>query len=459
MAITWQLCCFMLTKPNQTLRQINQISGNTMKTLIYLCLLTYFSFYLFESPIRYGFNAVGADFLIFIRDLILILPLALNIFIEDKAYKSGKNSVKNSGQNSGQKRIHPAFYIFTLIILVHGIIGFLNIGNWFIIFYCIKMLLTALVGAVIAPYLMNPPKEFVRVIFAFWIVTFIGVFIDKYDILTYPWTGLKTVMGDMQVDISRDWEITGEDKRAGGLLRSSINVAVVTPLLAFIMLFNMNIARPYLAVAARLTIMVMTVMVLYWSTQKASIVAFIFTCILLTAAHKRPIPALKIGISLAFILMILLPIILPQFIMPNGEGVFSLASFYMRVEDMWPRAWLLIERKEIFPFGVGLGGIGGAQRFYSPEDFNAADNMFILLYAFFGIFSFVYMGWLWLICVSANNKAPASITHALSIVLFIAFYGVALSMIEDQMASLFLGAAAAWLASNRLNRRSEDNAN
>ena len=417
-----------------------------MQRWIYLCLGVYFAFYLFEGPIRYGFNAIGADSLIFIRDIVLVLPLFLSVFIKQPLQKNTEQ------KNTGQENIHPAFFVFAIIILVHGLVSFLNIGSLFAVFYCIKILLTALVGAVLAQYFMNPPKQVVTVVFAFFIITFIGVFIDKYDYLQYPWTGLETIIGDMQVDISRDWEISGEDKRAGGLMRSSINVAVVTPLLAFIILFNIR------SLLLRSAVMITTIMVLYWSTQKASILAFVFTCALLAGAYKRPIPALKIGISLAFILMIALPIVLPQFIMPNGEGVFSLASFYMRVEDMWPRAWLWIERNEAFPFGVGLGGIGGAQRFYSPDNFNAADNMFILLYAFFGMFSFIYMGWLWLMCVRVSNKASSSIVYALSIILFIAFYGIALSMIEDQMASLFLGVAASWIAGNNLKLGLKTNA-
>jgi|CXWL01.1.fsa_nt_gi hypothetical protein len=399
-----------------------------MHILIYLCLATYFSFYLFEGPIRYGLNAIGADYLIFIRDLLLVLALSVGIIIRQRL----------------KQKLHPAFYIFAIIILIHGFISLVNIGSAFVIFYCIKLLFTALAGAVLAPYLMNPPKQVVLVVLALFIITFIGVLIDKYDFIEYPWTGLKATMGEIQVDISRDWDISGADKRAGGLMRSSINVAIVTPLLAFILLFNIR------SLLGRIIIMLVTVMILYCSTQKASILAFAFVCGLLLAFHKRPIPALKIGISFAFVLMVVLPILLPQFIMPNDQGVFSLKSFYMRVEDVWPKAWLWIERKEVFPFGIGLGGIGGAQRFYSEEYFSPADNMFIFLYAYFGLLSFVYMGWLWWRCMRVSDKQSSSTIHALSIVMFITFYGIAMSMIEDQMVTLFLGAATAWIASNHV---------
>lgn len=396
-----------------------------MQASVYFCLLIYLSFYLFEGPVRYGLNVIGADSLIFIRDVVLIVPLGLSFFIK---------------RPDGNK-LHAAFYIFGFIIFFHGLISFFNISSFFVIVYCIKMLMTLLVGAVLAEYIISPPKHIVKILLILWVITFFGVAIDKYEILTYPWTGLGTIIGDTQVDISRDWDIIGEDKRAGGLMRSSISVAVVTPLLALLLIFNIK------SLFKRLIIMVMTIMAIYWSTQKASILAFIFVCGLILT-YKRPAISLKIGISLAVLLMVLLPVILPQFIMPNGEGVFSMASFYMRVEDMWPKAWSIIEHRGIFPFGIGLGGIGGAQRFYSPDDFNAADNLFVLLYAYFGIMSFVYIGWVWLTCMRVSNQAKLPVINALSMVLFIIFYGVALSMIEDQMASLFLGAAVSYLASN-----------
>ena len=85
------------------------------------------------------------------------------------------------------------------------------------------------------------------------------------------------------------------------------------------------------------------------------------------------------------------------------EGVFSFSSFYQRIEEMWPQAWRWIHYHEAFPFGVGLGGISGAQRLYALNDMNAADNMFILMYAYFGVMSFVYLGLSGRDCIAATS--------------------------------------------------------
>ncbi len=397
-----------------------------MKILIYCGLAIYFAFYLFEGPIRYGFNIIGADYLIFIRDLVLVSLIILLILIKQSDYKIS----------------YKPFLIFAIIIFVHGFVSFVNLRNSFIIFYCIKLFFSGLAGAVLSPYIINPPHKVVKAVFILWIITIAGVFLDKYFI-EYPWTGLATTIGDVQVDISHNWEISGADKRAAGFMRSSINVAIIVPMLAFMLMLNAS------SFAARMGIMVMTMLTVYWSTQKASIIAFALVGLLLIAAYRHKAAALKIGISFGLILAVTLPIILPHFIMPSTEGMFSLNTFYMRVEEMWPKAWKLIESRELFPFGIGLGGISGAQRFYDQYEANAADNMFVFMYAFFGVLSFIYIGWLWWVSMRVSNKGAPATIYALSIVMFISFYGVALSMLEDQMVTLFLGAAAVWIAKNK----------
>lgn len=401
--------------------------------------MVYLIFYVCESVIRYCLHLVGADYLIFIRDIVLITPVVV-VFI----------------QQAIRKKIDPAFHIFAFVMLVHGFISIINIGSWFVVLYSIKVFVSILAGAVFAENMMKPYHKLFIVVFIMWFATFLSVMLDKYFV-EFPWTALETTIGDIQVEISRNWTITGEDKRAGGMMRSSINVAIVQPLLAFIVMFNLR------SNLGKIIVFAMTLATIYWTTQKASIVAFVFTCGLLAISYRRfiisPASALKLGISLAIILMIALPLILPYYTMPNEKmSVFSLSSFYLRVEDMWPRAWIWIEQREIFPFGVGLGGIGGGQRFYITDLINAADNMFIFLYAHFGVFSFVYLGIIWWWCVRIPNKLSQIDIHALCIILFLFFYGCAMSVIEDQMATVSLGAAVAWLATWQ-KRANEENQN
>lgn len=131
-------------------------------------------------------------------------------------------------------------------------------------------------------------------------------------------------------------------------------------------------------------------------------------------------------------------------------------SFNLRVEQMWPKAWEWIAERGTFPFGVGLGGISGAQMLYARESFNAADNIFVFMAASFGVMTLFYLLAVTLGVFRLPANGSRSDTHAVAILLFVACYGCVLSMLEDQMASLFLGAAICWVVYESKRRRAQD---
>jgi hypothetical protein len=125
--------------------------------------------------------------------------------------------------------------------------------------------------------------------------------------------------------------------------------------------------------------------------------------------------------------------------------VFSFASFAMRITGTWPDAWRWINDNNLFPFGVGLGGIGGAQRFFAQDFTNPSDNIFIFLYGNFGVLALFYMGWMvW----QGMRQPPETRDIAvipLSILVFELAYGAALSMLEDQVSELAFGMSVGML--------------
>jgi hypothetical protein len=399
-----------------------------MQTLLSTSIAVYIVFYVFESLIRYGLNIVGADSLIFLRDAVLIIPLLL-IFIHQLLHRT----------------IHPAYFIFAFIIVLHGTVMVLNIGSFMAVAYSTKMLMTLLAGALCVNILMQPSRMVVLFLFVLWAVSWVGILIDKYYV-EFPWIGMTANIGDVVIEISRDWMISGESKRAGGFMRSSINAATIEPILALILIFNLR------SKSLRILVALLTIPALIWTTQKGPIVAYLLTLALIALAYKRPINALRMGVMLTLVLSVVLPIVLPNYTMPVAEGVFSFSSFYLRVESMWPEAWVWIRLNEVFPFGVGLGGISGAQRMYAPNDLNAADNIFILMYAYFGVMSFVYLGGVLMMVMRVKNDGSAGVAQAMALLVFLFGYGCVISILEDQMASLFLGAAIAYL-SHALSRK------
>ena len=67
-----------------------------------------------------------------------------------------------------------------------------------------------------------------------WLISVVGILLDKF-VYTFPWMGLATNIGGIQVDVSRGWDIDGGfEKRAAGFFRSSISAAMLLPILAAI---------------------------------------------------------------------------------------------------------------------------------------------------------------------------------------------------------------------------------
>lgn len=393
-----------------------------------VALCCYCAVYAFEGAVRYGLNLFGGDALIFVRDAVLLLPLAALTV-----------------HQVWTKTLHPAFWVYLAVVLLHGLVFILNFGLIAPAVMGAKVFLTTLTGAIASPVLMRPSPRVVLFFGLLWMSAFGGVALDKLG-LEFPWVGLTAQIGDVKVDIGRDWQIEKDSAgyRAGGFMRSSIHAANLTPLLALLLLIHLRRA------ALRVGVALLTVLALYWTTQKGALLAFLIVLAVLLLCIRKSLTPMRLAFVFFLCLMVALPLVLPGYYMPDANaGGFSNYSFNLRVEMMWPEAWAWIRRHEVFPFGVGLGGISGAQVLYAPEQANAADNLFVFMYAYFGVMAVVYLG----LALWAYLRVPASADNsdrqAMVTLLLIVIYGCVLSMLEDQMTSLFLGAALGWLAYER----------
>ena len=393
-----------------------------MQLVLSAALAIYLAMYVFEGIIRYGLNLVGMDGLIFVRDVLLMVPLAI-LFV----------------QQFLRRQVDPAYIVFLLVVMLHGAVMMANIGSALAVVYGAKLLMTMLAGALLAPRLMQPSRAMLMFILFLWAAAFVSIVADKFFV-QLPWTGMETTFGDIKVEISRDWQVSGEEKRAAGFLRSSINAATVEPLLALVLMFHLR-RRSW-----RVAIALLTVAAVFLTTQKGPIIAYVLMLGILGISFRNPIPLLRVGVCAMIALAVALPLTLSGVNMPPSNGsVFSFSSFYQRMEQMWPEAWQWIHAHEAFPFGVGLGGISGAQRLYALNDMNAADNMFLFMYGYFGLMSLLYLSFAGFVAARTSRHASPAAAQALATLVFLFGYGCVISLLEDQMALLFLGAAVAWL--------------
>jgi hypothetical protein len=393
-----------------------------IQSLFTLCAAGYLLIYAFEGAIRYGLYNVGLDNAILLRDVLITAPLAI-LFVW-QAFRT---------------RIHPAFYAFACIIALHGMIAVLNLRTTVPAIYGTKLLINVLFGFIAARQLTQPGKTLLGLFALIWLFAVGGVVLDKF-IYTFPWMGLETHIGGIQVDVSRGWDIdSGFEKRAAGFSRSSISAAMLLPTLALVVAPRV---RSWLVHAAIIAVTVSTVAL---TTQKGALVAVAVVGILLCAPAWSRYSLLCAACLIFALTDLALPLVTGGLLVGDSGGVFSLTSFDMRIARTWPEAWEWILHHEVFPFGVGLGGIGGAQRFYAANFFNPSDNFFIFLYANFGLMGIVYLAWASSMGLGLPRENRAAAIAPLAVLGFNLAYGAALSMLEDQVSALFIGAATGML--------------
>ncbi|HEX3405377.1 MAG TPA: hypothetical protein VHT74_34135 [Acetobacteraceae bacterium] len=388
-----------------------------MRKLFLLAATLFVLVYAFEAPLRYGLNAIGKDDAIFVRDFLLIVPLVL-LFI--RQYMRGA--------------IHPAYWVFAIIVAVHGSVGYLNFHSLVPPVYGAKFLLPLLFGFILSSALTEPAPKLMRLLALLWLVSLVGLYLDKF-VLTYPWSGMETTVGGLKVDVSRGWDITsGEDKRVAGFTRSSIDAAALLPVLAFVITQRCRFVLRALVLAA-------TGGAIFLTTQKGALLAYIAVAAIFCLPRRTWYAMLCTACVAMTLLMIMLPIGTSGLLMPTGGGVFSLASFGMRITSTWPDAWRWISNNDIFPFATGLGGLSGAMRFFAQDFSNPSDNLFIFMYGNFGIPALLYLGWMNYEALTVPSQMRRYAIAALAILAFDLGYGSVLALLEGPFTSLFLGAA------------------
>lgn len=375
----------------------------------------------FEGPLRSLLNLFHLDFLIFVRDAVLVVAVILCV-------------VSRVARNESC----AALGIFFLLIGVHGFVSVVNLHSVVPMAYGLKLALPALCGFLACSAIYRPSRRVILAIAGIWVLVCCGAAYDKSITGDLPWVGVSVELGGIDVSLARDWH-TGAIKRVGGFSRSSIGLAVMLPLLSFMLLASLR-NRLILTIVCGVTLVG-----LVWTTQKGAILGYGFA--LLALVLSRPMMTLPLRLAVVFsaAMVVVAPSVLIHFDMPRDQGTFSFESFISRIEEIWPAAWHWIGRYSPL-MGVGLGGIGGAQRLYAPDDFNPSDNMFLYLFANCGLMSLVYIAAVVLIALSARLRDYRRDSVVAASLVFLFGYGLVLSLLEDQIASMWFGATVGWLA-------------
>ena len=294
----------------------NLTSGSVALKIALWGMMIYLTIYTFESPIRYLLYLSRISAVIVARDALILVPITM---------------IGISGLL--RRQLHPAFLVFSAFIFVGSIVSILNFHGLFQAALGTKILVNVLFGLVVGAALIAPSKLTARYLLALWLATVIGLVLEKY-VVTYPWIGLKTIIGNVQVEISRDWQIADpESKRVGGFTKQSIAAAILLSQVALVTVFQF---RSYVVRAAFLMV---SIGCIYLTTQKGALIGMVLVSGILLLPVTLRLASLRICAAVAAILVVALPFLTSGLVMAEGRGgVFSASSFAMRINDTWPNS-------------------------------------------------------------------------------------------------------------------------
>lgn len=300
-----------------------------------------------------------------------------------------------------------------------------------------KIFLPLMLGIASYPCLINGRRNVGGIFFLLWSLATLGLFCSA--VVRMPWVGLSYQVGETQVEGSREWTINGVDRLAG-LSRSSMAVAnqIVFFAIALACFVRSRLLRAGLWLASAPAIVL--------STSRSSLMGYAAATGLLLAQSVAPSlhRIWKCAIPLLACIMVAAPLLPPQAFgflesVGQGEGVGQTNSFFDRVENTWPDAFDLVRTKGSLILGRGVGGIGTPQKTFEPDLNNPADNLFVYLFALFGLASGAILGCILLRLPSLRMAGDRGALHAACVGLAVMAVGITSNCIEDSCISIFAG--------------------
>ncbi|KLD63200.1 hypothetical protein Y882_12370 [Dyella japonica DSM 16301] len=251
-------------------------------------------------------------------------------------------------------------------------------------------LIPVLFGVIAEPAFSRLGERCLPYALVLWLCVAVGVGINFFH--SMPWTGFTYQLGDAEVEVSRDWSYFGVE-RIAGFARASFEAAMQ---LLFLGLVCSILVR---SKVIAFIVWISTGILIAVTTTKTTLGLYFFLAILLPLMAPRAAPSIfkrVIGPMVPWT-MALIGVLLPASTLvskvgagfANQDSGTLLVSFGMRLAQMWPDTFTLIFKHGSALLGRGLGGIGSAQKIFEPDLYSPADNLYLYLYAVFGVFALV----------------------------------------------------------------------
>jgi hypothetical protein len=226
---------------------------------------------------------------------------------------------------------------------------------------------------------------------ALWWIAVPGVLAS--GVVEFPWVGESYEILGIKAQFARACTAFGIE-RLPGLTRASFTVANQIAAACALLLVGRA------ALPAKAAIWMLSLAAIWLTTSKAPLVAILILPLAL-AFHRYPARPARFRIGQWILAGLLLAVIalpvaawlglrVPQ---SGNLGFLSLGSLGLRMADMWPRAFALLDPAwpRLF-LGLGFGGIGAGQAYFDRAHYSAADNLFVFLFVTFGIAALLLVG-------------------------------------------------------------------
>jgi hypothetical protein len=383
--------------------------------------LAWLSTYLLEGPLRGGLFAIGLQNLLYLRDGVAVVGIALALAVP--LVRGDKPP--------------PGLVVVLWVLAVHACIGLLMGGTLFQRLFGVKIFIPVLYTVAIFAAVQQHFALFLRGMAVCFTVSVAGVLINELA-GEMPWEGLRydTAFGSVQA--TRQWWMSGGLRRLPGFARASFDAAMMIGACGVIFLAT---AR---SLGLRVLIAALGLVAIFLTTSKGMVAAFGVAVLWLALANRSP-ASFKAGVGTVvtlFLLTCLVPTVFMIVSVPTNpqEVPALLSSLWDRFSWMWPSAYQLLPDGFGAITGVGPGGIGTALD--HPDERavpNSGDSIFVYFFVTFGLAGIAYLG---LPLLAVLHRGAASDRHAFvwaGLLVITYGYGLSINMVEQPFFASMLG--------------------
>jgi hypothetical protein len=402
---------------------------------IFWFLVFYISMPNLEGPLRYYLTDLEIPWAIYVRDILVVMLgfwfIIKNCLIVD---------------------YNKIIYYFVCIMIFHSIIGLIYLPDFYMVLFGVKIFLPILIGLG-SYYVFVKNLNKIKIMFMIlFIISVAGIFINYF--VEFPWEGFTYSIDIFTIEATRLEEFTFGIKRLMGFHRFASDAAIQIILINVFLIVHVN-NKIY-----KIIIWALAGLAILLSTVKGIILSYLLISLLLIiqAADNKLIEHYKMYRKLYLVFMLialLLPFISYCDIMyqdiqlPEYISNLLFTSFTSRTSEMWPQAIKIILSHGNFVLGRGLGGLGQSQVFFENYLFNPADNIFIYLYAQFGVLGVFYLIYFYIKSRSLNSNQEL---YLCLLALIIFQYGITQNIIESSSLCLYIGFLLAHINDQKLQK-------